>query len=44
MEIIRRYNKKFKKKKLGTRKVEEKFQHAYVVGNPFLTMKIYNGF
>ena len=30
--------------KLGTRKVEEKFQHAYVVGNPFLTVKIYNGF
>ena len=26
--------------KLGTRKVEEKFQHAYVVGNPFLTLKI----
>ena len=31
-------------KKLGTRKVEEKSQHAYVVGNPFLTLKIYNGF
>ena len=36
--------KKFFKKKLATRKVEEKFQHAYVVGNPFLTLKIYNGF
>ena len=31
-------------KKLGTTKVEEKFQHAYVVGNPSLTLKIYNGF
>ena len=32
------------KKKLGTRKVEEKYQHAYVVGNPLLTLKIYNDF
>ena len=30
--------------KLRTRKIEEKFQHAYMVGNPFLTLKIYNGF
>ena len=32
------------KKKLGMTKVEEKYQHAYVGGNLFLTLKIYNGF
>ena len=34
-------------KKISTRKVEKKKKkigHAYFVGNPFLTIKIYNGF
>ena len=30
--------------KINTRRVEEKIRHAYFVGNPFLTRKIYNGF
>ena len=31
-------------KNISTRKVEKKIGHAYFVGNPFLTIKIYNGF
>ena len=31
-------------KKISTRKVEKKTGHAYYRGNPFLTLKIYNGF
>ena len=31
-------------KKISIRKVEKKIGHAYFVGNPFLTIKIYNGF
>ena len=31
-------------KKISNRKVEKKIGHAYFVGNPFLTIKIYNGF
>ena len=31
-------------KKISTRKVKKKIGHAYFVGNPFLTIKIYNGF
>ena len=31
-------------KKISTRKVEKKIGHAYFVGNPFLTIKLYNGF
>ena len=31
-------------KKISTRKVEKKIGHAYFVGNPFLTIKTYNGF
>ena len=30
--------------KISTRKVEKKIGHAYFVENPFLTIKIYNGF
>ena len=36
--------KNFFTKKISTRKVEKKIGHAYFVGNPFLTIKIYNGF
>ena len=31
-------------KKISTRKVEKKIGHAYFVGNPFLTIKIYDSF
>ena len=31
-------------KKISTRKIEKKIGHAYFVGNPFLAIKIYNGF
>ena len=31
-------------KKIRTRKVETRAGHGYVTGNPFLTIKIYNGF
>ena len=31
-------------KKISTRKVEKKIGHAHFVGNPLLTIKIYNGF
>ena len=31
-------------KKISTRKVKKKIGHTYFVGNPFLTIKIYNGF
>ena len=31
-------------KKISTRKVEKKIEYAHFVGNPFLTIKIYNGF
>ena len=31
-------------KKISIRKVEKKIGHAYFLGNPFLTMKIFNGF
>ena len=31
-------------KKISAGQVEEKIGHAYFVGNPFLAIKIYNGF
>ena len=31
-------------KKISIRKVEKKIGHAYFVGNPFLTIKIYDSF
>ena len=31
-------------KKLTTRKVDKKVGHAYIIGNPFLKIKIYNSF
>ena len=43
-KLLENITKLKKKKKLSTRKVEEKWQHAYVIGNPFLTLEIYNGF
>ena len=35
---------KFFTKKISTRKVEKKVGCGYLIGNPFLTIKIYNGF
>ena len=34
---------KFFTKKIKTRKFEKKIVHGYIVRNPFLTIKIYNG-
>ena len=35
---------KFFTKKISTRKVQKKVWRAYFIGNPFLTLKFYNGF
>ena len=43
-ELLVDLTKSFFTKKISTRRVEEKIRHAYLVGNPFLTIKIYNGF
>ena len=42
--LLEDITKKFFTKKLSTRKVKKKVGHAYIIGNPFLTIKIYNGF
>ena len=42
--LLEDITKKFFTKKLSTRKVEKKVGHAYIIENPFLTIKIYNGF
>ena len=43
-ELLEDLTNSFFTKKFSTRKVEVKIGHAYFVGNPFLTIKIYNGF
>ena len=43
-KLLEDLTKSFFTKKISTRRVEEKIGHAYFVGNPFLTIKIYNGF
>ena len=42
--LLKDITKKFFTKKLSTRKVKKKVGHVYIIGNPFLTIKIYNGF
>ena len=42
--LLEDITKKFYIKKLSTRKVEKKVGHAYIIGNLFLTITIYNGF
>ena len=42
--LLEDITKKFFTKELSTRKVEKKVEHTYIIGNPFLTTKIYNGF
>ena len=42
--LLEDITKKFFTKELSTRKVEKKVGHTYIIGNPFLTTKIYNGF
>ena len=42
--LLKDLTNSFFTKKISTRKVEKKIEHAYFVGNPFLTIKIYNGF
>ena len=43
-ELLEDLTNSFFTKKISTRRVEEKIRHAYFVGNPFLTIKIYNSF
>ena len=43
-KLLEDLTKNFFTKKISTRKVEKKIGHAYFVGNPFLTIKIYNSF
>ena len=43
-ELLEDLTKSFFTKKISTRQVEEKIGQAYFVGNPFLTIKIYNDF
>ena len=42
--LLKDLTNSFFTKKISTRKVEKKIGHAHFVGNPFLTIKIYNGF
>ena len=42
--LLEDITKKFFTKELSTRKVEKKVGHTYIIGNPFLMTKIYNGF
>ena len=42
-ELLEDLTKSFFIKKIRPRRVEEKIGYAYFVGNPFLTIKIYNG-
>ena len=42
--LLENITEKFFIKKLTTRKVDWKVGHAYIIGNPFLMIKIYNGF
>ena len=41
--LLEDITKKFFTKKISTPKFEKKIGHGYVVGNPFLTLKIYSG-
>ena len=43
-ELLEDLTNSFFTKKISTRRVEEKIGNAYFVGNPVLTIKIYNGF
>ena len=45
-KLLQDLTNSFFTKKISTRKVEKKkkIRHVYFVGNPFLTIKIYNGF
>ena len=42
--LLKDITKNFFTKKLNTRKFKKKVGHAYIIGNLFLTIKIYNGF
>ena len=43
-KLLENLTNSFFTKKISITKVEKKIGHAYFVGNPFLTKKIYNGF
>ena len=40
--LLEDITRKFFTKKTSTRKFEKNINHAYIVGNPFLTLKIYS--
>ena len=42
--LLQGITNKFFCKKIKTRKIDKKIGHVYKVGNPFLAIKIYNGF
>ena len=42
--LLEDLTKSFFTKKISTGKVEKKIELAYFVGNPFLTITIFNGF
>ena len=42
--LLEDLTKSFFTKNISTRKVEKKIGHDYFVGNPFLTITIFNGF
>ena len=42
--LLEDLTKSFFTKKISTRKIEKEIGHAYFVGNPFITIKIFNGF
>ena len=41
-KLLQDVTRKIFTKKLGTRKFEKKANHAYIVGNPYLTLEIYS--
>ena len=43
-QLLQDITGKFFTKKIKTRKFEKQIWHGYIVGKPFLTIKIYNGF
>ena len=44
IDLLKDITNNFFTKRLGERRYREKINHAYVIGNLFITIKIYNGF
>ena len=43
-DLLKGITNKFFTKRFGERRYREKINHAYVIGNLFIIIKIYNGF